>query len=104
MWSINDFFSGFAEEIEKGKIGGRDMRKEEKTKLTYERILSAAMEEFGTKSYDSASLTTLCNEKRISKGLVYHNFKNKDELYLKCVEECFKEMTAYFQSKEYKAG
>ena len=79
------------------------MRKEEKTKLTYERILSAAMEEFGTKSYDSASLTTLCNEKRISKGLVYHNFKNKDELYLKCVEECFKEMTAYFQSKEYKA-
>lgn len=75
------------------------MRKEEKTKLTYERILSAAMEEFGTKSYDSASLTTLCNEKRISKGLVYHNFKNKDELYLKCVEECFKEMTAYFQSK-----
>lgn len=80
------------------------MRKEEKTRRTYERILSAAIAEFGTKSYDSASLTTLCNENQISKGLVYHNFKNKDELYLKCVEKCFCEMTAYFRRMESKAG
>ena len=80
------------------------MRKEEKTRRTYERILSAAIAEFGTKSYDSASLTTLCNENQISKGLVYHNFKNKDELYLKCVEKCFCEMTAYFRLMESKAG
>lgn len=80
------------------------MRKEEKTRRTYERILSAAIAEFGTKSYDSASLTTLCNENQISKGLVYHNFKNKDELYLKCVEKCFCEMIAYFRRMESKAG
>ena len=61
------------------------MRKEEKTRRTYERIMAAAMEEFGTKSYDNASITTLCNENQISKGLVYHNFKNKDELYLSSV-------------------
>ena len=79
------------------------MRKEEKTRRTYERIMAAAMEEFGTKSYDNASITTLCNENQISKGLVYHNFKNKDELYLKCVEECFDEMTEYFKNQEYKA-
>lgn len=79
------------------------MRKEEKTKRTYERILSAAIIEFGTKSYDNASLTTLCNENQISKGLIYHNFKNKDELYLKCVELCFEKMTDYFKSREYKA-
>lgn len=79
------------------------MKKEEKTRRTYERILAAAIEEFGTKSYESASLTTLCNENQISKGLIYHNFKNKDELYLKCVEECFGKMTSYFKSREYKA-
>lgn len=79
------------------------MRKEEKTKRTYERILSAAIIEFGTKSYDNASLTTLCNENQISKGLIYHNFKNKDELYLKCVELCFEKMTDYFKSREYRA-
>lgn len=79
------------------------MKKEEKTKRTYERILSAAIIEFGTKSYDNASLTTLCNENQISKGLIYHNFKNKDELYLKCVELCFEKMTDYFKSREYRA-
>lgn len=79
------------------------MRKEEKTKRTYERILSAAIIEFGTKSYDNASLTTLCNENQISKGLIYHNFNNKDELYLKCVELCFEKMTDYFKSREYRA-
>ncbi len=79
------------------------MRKEEKTRCTYERIMSAALVEFGTKSYENASLTTLCSENQISKGLIYHNFKNKDELYLKCVERCFGEMTAYFKSREYKA-
>ncbi len=78
------------------------MRKEEKTKRTYERILAAAIVEFGTKNYDNASVTTLCNENQISKGLVYHNFKNKDELYLKCVEECFEKMTSYLKSREYK--
>lgn len=78
------------------------MRKEEKTKRTYERILAAAVVEFGTKNYDNASLTTLCNKNQISKGLVYHNFKNKDELYLKCVEECFEKMTEYLKSREYR--
>lgn len=77
------------------------MKKEEKTRRTYERIMAAAMIEFGTKSYDSASMTTLCNENQISKGLVYHNFKNKDELYLKCVEVCFEKMTAYFKERAY---
>lgn len=79
------------------------MKKKEKTKRTYERIMAAAIIEFGSKSYDNASLTTLCNENQISKGLIYHNFKNKDELYLKCVELCFEKMTDYFKSREYKA-
>lgn len=76
------------------------MKKEEKTRRTYERIMTAAMEEFGTKSYDAASLTTLCSENQISKGLIYHNFKNKDELYLKCVEECFEKMTLCFKNSD----
>lgn len=79
------------------------MKKEEKTRRTYERIMAAAIAEFGTKNYDSASLTTLCNENQISKGLIYHNFKNKDELYLKCVEECFHKMTSCFKSRRYEA-
>lgn len=79
------------------------MKKEEKSRRSYDKILSAAIVEFGTKSYDSASLTTLCSENQIPKGLLYHNFKNKDELYLKCVEICFREMTAYLRNITYKS-
>lgn len=76
------------------------MKKEEKTRRTYERILSAAIEEFGTNSYDSASLTTICNKNQIPKGLLYHNFKGKDDLYLQCVRVCFREMTMHLRRCE----
>ena len=80
------------------------MKKEEKTRLTREKIIQAAIVEFGLKSYETASLNTICNENKISKGLIYHNFKNKDEVYLTCVEECYDALISYmgnivFQSK-----
>lgn len=64
------------------------MKQEEKTKRTQSRILDAAIVEFGTKSYDAASINTICLESQISKGLLYHNFKGKEELYLQCVKIC----------------
>ena len=76
------------------------MKKEEKTQRTKERILAAAIVEFGTKSYDSASINTICAESQISKGLLYHNFKGKDDLYLQCVSLCYQEMLSYIQQRE----
>lgn len=77
------------------------MKQEEKTKRTYLKILNAAIAEFGTKSYENASLNTICSAYQISKGLIYHNFKNKDELYLRCVEVCYQEMTSYLRNAPY---
>lgn len=77
------------------------MKKEEKTKITYERILIAAINEFGTNGYDKASLTAICNDNKIAKGLLYHNFKSKDELYLKCVETCLDKMIGVTSSINY---
>lgn len=68
------------------------MRKEEKTELTKQKILSAAVQEFGSNGYRGASLNAIC-ESGIPKGLLYHNFKNKDTLYLSCVELCFRSLT-----------
>lgn len=73
------------------------MKKEEKTELTKEKIIIAAIEEFGTKGYMASSLNNICNNFKISKGLVYHNFKNKDELYLACISKCFLEVTEYLE-------
>lgn len=80
------------------------MKKEEKTKLTYEKIMRAAITEFGTKSYENASLNTLCSDHNISKGLLYHNFKNKDDLYLQCVKTCLSDMTSYLKQQPYEGS
>ena len=70
-------------------------RQAEKTRQSRERILRAATAEFGAKGYDAASITAICEKNNIPKGLVYHNFKGKDDLYLRCAEICFHAMTAY---------
>ena len=64
------------------------MKQQEKTQKTRERILAAALEEFGRKSYDAAAINSICEAGQIPKGLLYHNFKNKDQLYLACVALC----------------
>lgn len=60
------------------------MKRVEKTKLTVSKILEAAMEEFGTNGYTGGTINNIC-KKGINKGLIYHNFKDKDELYLACL-------------------
>lgn len=68
------------------------MKQLEKTKLTRDRILSAAMNEFGKSGYAGASLNNICSV-GIPKGLIYHNFKSKDDLYIACVGICFDRLT-----------
>lgn len=77
------------------------MKQSEKTKNTYNKILQSAIEEFGKNGYDNASINTICNKYSISKGLIYHNFKNKDELYLRSVEECFIKFVEYLKERDY---
>ncbi|MCI7767112.1 MAG: TetR/AcrR family transcriptional regulator [Oscillospiraceae bacterium] len=68
------------------------MKQEEKTKLTRKRIIEAAINEFGTKGYEKANINTISGA-GIAKGLIYHNFSGKDELYVECLRVCFDEMT-----------
>ena len=70
------------------------MKREEKNAASRQKILTAALEEFSRKGYEGASLSTLCAEKEISKGLIYHYFSGKEELYLLCVGQCFEAFTA----------
>lgn len=78
------------------------MKKDIKTELTKEKILTAALHEFGTKGYDNATLNNICNDNGISKGLIYHNFKNKDEIYLQCVEYCMDSIVEFMKSQPIK--
>ncbi|MDR4888048.1 helix-turn-helix domain-containing protein [Fredinandcohnia sp. QZ13] len=47
-----------------------------------ERILNAATKEFAEKNYVNASTNEIVKQAGISKGLLFHYFKNKKELYL----------------------
>lgn len=74
------------------------MKRELKTLQSREKILHAAITEFGKNGYDKASLNAALAQSGISKGLVYHYFKNKDELYLCCVKSCFQALMEYLKT------
>lgn len=46
------------------------------------RILNAALKEFVQKGYENASTNEIVKEAGISKGLLFHYFRNKKQLYL----------------------
>ena len=71
------------------------MNRKDKTELSRQRILETALQEFSERGYEGAALNTAWAEKGISKGSIYHHFKDKDEIYLLCVEQCFDALTAY---------
>lgn len=75
------------------------MKRAVKSELTKEKIITAALNEFGTNGYEAASLNAVCEKHKISKGLIYHNFHSKDDIYLICVGRVFNELTNYI--KEY---
>lgn len=74
------------------------MNRDEKNLLTRQKIIDSALAEFSAKSYGEASLNTICAAGDISKGIIYHYFKDKDELYLICVKECFDALTDYLNN------
>ncbi|RBP57112.1 TetR family transcriptional regulator [Alkalibaculum bacchi] len=76
------------------------MKREEKNMLKRQQIISSAIAEFGVNSYTEASLNAICKNGNISKGIIYHYFKDKDELYLVCVTECFDRLTTFLNSEK----
>lgn len=57
--------------------------------------MDRALEEFSRHGYGASSVNEICASQDISKGIIYHYFKTKDELFLACVEECFVGLTEY---------
>lgn len=78
------------------------MKKSQKTELTKERIIDAAISEFGEKGYKGSTINNMCNNSGISKGLIYHNYENKDDIYLKCVEYTLNAFVDFMKAQEIK--
>lgn len=70
------------------------MKQEEKNQKSRAHILAYAFTEFADQGYLGASVNTICTAGKISKGLLYHYYADRDALYLACVAQCFQELTA----------
>lgn len=74
------------------------MKREEKNLISNQKILMNATQEFARQGYGRSSINTICNSGGISKGVLYHYFKDKDEVYLACLQNCFGRLTAALQA------
>lgn len=70
------------------------MKQEEKSQKSRAHILEYAFAEFAEQGYLGASVNAICATGKISKGLLYHYYADKDALYLACVQQCFQELTS----------
>ncbi|MEG0823636.1 MAG: TetR/AcrR family transcriptional regulator [Erysipelotrichaceae bacterium] len=77
------------------------MKQTDKAISSKDKILKAAIIEFSNNSYQLASLNNICNDNNISKGLIYHYYNNKEDLYLACVKQCYESFTNYINSVNY---
>ncbi len=56
---------------------------------TQEKILAAAHAEFARKGYDGARVDEIVKRAKVSKNLVYHHFRDKEDLYIRVLERTY---------------
>ena len=59
----------------------------------------AAFQEFGTLGYENVNIEKICKVHGISKGMMYHYFSNKDDLFLACVQKVIEDLTSFVQKQ-----
>ena len=65
------------------------MKQAQRQERSRREILQAAMEEFGTYNYSDVTIDNICSRHGISKGMMYHYYSGKDDLFLLCAREMF---------------
>ena len=75
------------------------MKQQERQKNSKEKILQASMEEFSQFGYEKVTMDSICAKHKISKGMMYHYYSGKDDLFLLCVQEMYTMMQAYIEER-----
>lgn len=73
------------------------MTQKERQERSRREILRAAREEFGSHDYGQVTMEGICSRHGISKGMMYHYYANKDELFLLCVQDTFLSLRDYVE-------
>ncbi|HIZ43890.1 MAG TPA: TetR/AcrR family transcriptional regulator [Firmicutes bacterium] len=75
------------------------MTQEERQERSRELIYQAALDEFGAADFDAVTMDRICSSHKISKGMMYHYFPNKEALFLFCAERIFLELKQYLEER-----
>ena len=73
------------------------MTQKERQERSRRAILQAALEEFGAAALDAVTMDSICANHGISKGMMYHYYANKDELFLACAADIFQALDGYLR-------
>ena len=68
------------------------MTQKERQERSRREIYHAALQEFGAADFDAVTMDSICMNHKISKGMLYHYYANKDELCLSCAGEVFQSL------------
>ena len=63
-------------------------------------IINTAIKLFAEQGFDKTSISQIVNRAQVSKGLVYHHFKNKEDLLRTIVKSTTEKMIALSQNEE----
>lgn len=73
------------------------MKQQERQKNSKEKILQASMKEFSEFGYEKVTIDHICAKYKISKGMMYHYYSGKDDLFLLCVQKMYSMMQEYIE-------
>lgn len=65
------------------------------------RILESAVRAFAVHGYDGASTNQICADAGISKGLLFHYFRTKENLYIDVIEHCLDSFFAAMKAADF---
>ena len=65
-------------------------------------IINSAIKEFSTKGYDNASINTIIEDSKTSKGTFYHYFKSKEDLFFYIIDYIINEKIEFIKNQQEK--
>src|SRR5881628_1214213 len=69
-------------------------RKVEQSEATRAALIAAARELFGERGYDATATEEIVQRARVTRGALYHHFRDKEDLFLAVYEEVQRELIA----------
>lgn len=78
-------------------------RTKEEANLTIQRLLSIARIHFAEKGYANVALEEVVKEANLTRGAVYHHFKNKEGLFAAVFEAVQQEIAEYLEQEAMKS-